>query len=107
MIGGSDGIEVTKQLRALHPDLPILVVSALGEAVYGERALRAGAQGYLMKQEPPDRFLDAIRTVLDGHIHLSPAMRERVMRSCMMSIEPAMTSNRPGSGLSLRRSDEM
>ncbi|MEM1118454.1 MAG: response regulator transcription factor, partial [Bacteroidota bacterium] len=54
MIDGSDGIEVTKQLRSIHADLPILVVSGLSEGVYGERALRAGAQGYLMKQEPPD-----------------------------------------------------
>ncbi|MEM6289424.1 MAG: response regulator transcription factor [Bacteroidota bacterium] len=81
MIDGSDGIEVTKQLRSIHADLPILVVSGLSEGVYGERALRAGAQGYLMKQEPPDRFLDAIRTVLSGHIALSPALRERLVDS--------------------------
>lgn len=79
MIGGSDGIEVTKQVRAVHPDLPILVVSAHSEVVYAERAIRAGAQGYLMKQEPPDRLLTAARSVLDGHVHLSPTMRERLV----------------------------
>ena len=80
-IGGSDGIELTKQLRALYPDLQVLVVSAHAEAVYAERALRAGARGYVMKQEPPERLLGAVRAVLDGDLHLSDAMRERLVGS--------------------------
>lgn len=80
-IGGSDGIELTKQIRALYPDLPVLVVSAHSEAVYAERAVRAGAQGYVMKHEAPEVLLEAIRAVLNGRIHLSGAIRERLAAS--------------------------
>jgi DNA-binding NarL/FixJ family response regulator len=80
-IGGSDGLELTKQLRALYPDLQVLVISAHAEAVYAERAVRAGARGYLMKQEPPELILDALRTVLDGGLHLSDTMQERLVGS--------------------------
>ena len=92
MIDGSDGIEVTKQIRSLHPDLPVLVVSGLSETVYGERALRAGAQGYLMKQTPPEAFLTAIRTVLDGHVSLSPALRERLLGSYLSASGPSTSA---------------
>ena len=85
MIGGADGIEVTKQVRSLYPDLPILVVSAHDEGVYAERAIRAGAQGYLMKQEPPETFLEAIRAVLDGRLHLSDTMRDRLLDGYLAS----------------------
>lgn len=78
-IAGSDGLELTKQIRSLYPDLPVLVISAHAEAIYAERAIRAGARGYVMKQEDPEQILDAIRTVLDGSLHLSEPMRERLV----------------------------
>ena len=80
-IAGSDGIELTKQVRAMRPDLRVLVLSAYDEAVYAERAVRAGASGYLGKGEAGDRLLDAIRTVLDGRLFLSDALRDRVVGS--------------------------
>ncbi|MEM0961441.1 MAG: response regulator transcription factor [Bacteroidota bacterium] len=84
-IGGADGIELTKQLRALYPSVKILAVSAYSEAVYAERAVRAGANGYLDKQKASTVLLDAIRTVLDGRLHLSDSMRERVVGSYLSS----------------------
>ena len=91
-IGGTDGIALTKQIRAVHPDLPVLVLSAHAEAVYAERAVRAGARGYVMKQEPPGVLLGAIRSVLDGELYLSDAMRDRVVGSYLTSSAPATSS---------------
>lgn len=93
-IGGSDGIELTKQLRALYPDLKILTVSAYSEAVYAERAVRAGANGYVAKQEAAETLLDAVRAVLDGRLHLSESMRERVVGTYLAggaATEPAVS----------------
>jgi DNA-binding NarL/FixJ family response regulator len=70
----SDGIELVKELKAHCPDLPILVLSMHDESLYAERALRAGANGYVMKQEAPQTLLAAIRTVLSGNVYTSPKM---------------------------------
>ena len=61
---GPDGIELLKTIRTLDPDLPILVLSMHAESVYAERALRAGANGYIMKQEATDNVLDALRRII-------------------------------------------
>jgi len=74
---GTSGLELIRQLRAFQPDLRVLVVSAHSETLYAERALRAGAQGYVMKDEAPATIVDAARAVLDGDRYLSPAMRSR------------------------------
>jgi DNA-binding NarL/FixJ family response regulator len=74
---GTSGLELIRQLRAFQPDLRVLVVSAHSETLYAERALRAGAQGYVMKDEAPATIVDAARAVLDGERYLSPAMRSR------------------------------
>lgn len=91
-IDGSDGIELTKQLRSIHPDLKILVVSAYPERVYAERAVRAGALGYVAKQEASGVLLDAIRTVLDGRLHLSDEIRDRVVGSYLAANAPSDSS---------------
>lgn len=70
----SDGIELLKELRARDEDLPVLVLSMHDESLYAERALRAGARGYIMKQEAPQKLLAAIRRVLTGQVYLSDAM---------------------------------
>jgi DNA-binding NarL/FixJ family response regulator len=70
----SDGIELVKELKAQTPELPVLVVSMHDESLYAERALRAGAGGYVMKQEPPETLLSAIRTVLGGGVYVSGKM---------------------------------
>ncbi len=65
------GLELIKDLKILHPKLRVLVFTMHDESLFAERALRAGARGYVMKQEPPNRLLAAIRTVLKGDYFLS------------------------------------
>ncbi len=77
---GSDGIEVTKAIRCEYEDVPILIVSMHDEALYAERALRAGANGYIMKQEVAENVVKAIRQVLSAKIYVSDAMRQKVLR---------------------------
>jgi DNA-binding NarL/FixJ family response regulator len=76
----SHGIELIKDLRSRYPKLWILVLSMHDETLYAERALRAGAHGYIMKQEPTEVLMAAIRQVLRGKTYLSPRMHERVAR---------------------------
>jgi DNA-binding NarL/FixJ family response regulator len=68
---GGSGIALVKRIRTGHAKLPILVLSMHDEALYAERALRSGANGYIMKQESPEKVLAAIRRVLMGDIYLS------------------------------------
>lgn len=75
----SNGIELIKDLRTHFPSLPILVVSLHDENVYAERTLRAGAKGFVMKAEPTEVMLQAIRTVLSGEIYLSKRMRAKML----------------------------
>jgi len=71
---GRSGLEFIKDLRAAYPDVAILVVSMHDEAIFAERALRAGARGYIMKEAGGENLLTAIRQVLGGQIYLSPRM---------------------------------
>ena len=76
---GRGGIELIKDLHALHPQLPVLVVSMHDEQFYAERALRAGARGYIMKEAGAANVLQAIRHVLDGGIYLSPPVAAKLL----------------------------
>jgi len=76
---GTDGIELTKNLIAQWPELLILVYSMHDENLYAERALRAGAKGYVMKQEATEKLVDAIRLILDGQIYMSDKMATHLM----------------------------
>ncbi|SFU30638.1 response regulator [Nitrosospira multiformis] len=73
------GFEVIKSIHLLIPALPILVVSMHDEGVYAERALRAGARGYVMKQEPGEVLVTAIHEVLKGNIYLSKPMHAKLL----------------------------
>jgi DNA-binding NarL/FixJ family response regulator len=73
MAGGS-GIELIKNIKANHPKVRVIVLSMHDEALYAERALRAGARGYIMKREATKRVLEAIRSVLGGTLYLSDKM---------------------------------
>ena len=73
------GLELIKDIRALRPDLPVLVVSMHDEMIYAERVLRAGGRGYIMKQEGGEKFLQAIRQVLAGQIFVSEKMSARIL----------------------------
>ena len=76
----SDGIELTKNLKARHPTLPVIVLSIHDEFTYAERALRAGAKAYLMKEVVSDSIVTAIRTVLSGEIYVSNTMGKKLLR---------------------------
>jgi DNA-binding NarL/FixJ family response regulator len=80
-LAGGDGMELCKQLQEQHQGLPVLIISMHDESLYAERCLRAGAMGYVMKQEPPERVMSAIRKVLSGNIHLSEAMSAKLLRN--------------------------
>lgn len=78
-IQGTNGIELMKSIRAQHPSLPALMVSMHDENIYAERALRAGARGYIMKGAPPEKVVEAIRRVLGGGLYLSEAIGGRLL----------------------------
>jgi DNA-binding NarL/FixJ family response regulator len=77
---GRDGIELLKTIRSTDPDLPILVLSMHDEAMYAERALRAGANGYIMKQEATENVLVALRRLLRQEMYLSERIANRMLR---------------------------
>jgi len=76
---GVNGIELIKQIRAQNPNAYVLALSVHDEALYAERALRAGAKGYVMKQAPTEEVMAAIRRVMAGGRHLSQQMQERML----------------------------
>lgn len=75
----TNGIELTKHLKVQSPNLPILVVSMHDEGLYAERALRAGAMGYLMKQEASEKIVVALNRLLQGEIYLSDKIKEKML----------------------------
>jgi len=78
---GRGGLELIKDLRVLHPCLPILVLSMHDEMLYAERAFAAGAKGYLMKETAAEHLITAIRTVLDGGVYASAAVTNQFLHS--------------------------
>lgn len=77
----SNGLELIKDIRVRFPDLPTLVLSMHDEGFYGERVLRAGGRGYVMKEEAADKVLAAIRCVLSGEIYLSSRLASKMLSS--------------------------
>jgi DNA-binding NarL/FixJ family response regulator len=77
---GPDGIELLKTIRSTDPSLPILVLSMHDETIYAERALRAGANGYIMKQEATENVLVALRRILRQEVYLSDRIASRMLR---------------------------
>jgi DNA-binding NarL/FixJ family response regulator len=76
---GSSGLELIKNIRASQPKIRILVLSMYDESLYAERVLRAGASGYIMKQEASEKVLDALRQVLRGSVYVSEKMGAKLM----------------------------
>jgi DNA-binding NarL/FixJ family response regulator len=76
---GKSGIEFIKDLRALFPSQAVLVVSIHDEAIYAERALRAGARGYIMKHEGAQHLMMAIRRVLEGKVYVSERIATKIL----------------------------
>jgi DNA-binding NarL/FixJ family response regulator len=78
-LNGPDGLEVLKNIRASDPDLPVLILSMHDEAIYAERALRARANGYIMKQEATEKVLVAVRRILNGDLYLSDRVSNKML----------------------------
>jgi DNA-binding NarL/FixJ family response regulator len=79
-LNGPDGLDLLKNVRATHPALPVLMLSMHDESIYAERALRAGANGYIMKQEATEKVLVAVRRILNGEIYVSDRIANRMLR---------------------------
>jgi DNA-binding NarL/FixJ family response regulator len=95
-----DGIELVREVRIHHPQLPVLVLSMHDEAIYAERMLSVGASGYLMKQATGEQILRALRCVIDGGIHVSDEVAANMIRR--MSAGGRHTSANPVDRLSTR-----
>jgi DNA-binding NarL/FixJ family response regulator len=78
-LNGPDGLDLLKSIRSHDLHLPVLILSMLDETLYAERALRAGANGYIMKQEATDKVLVAIRRILGGDIYVSDRISKAMM----------------------------
>jgi DNA-binding NarL/FixJ family response regulator len=78
-LSGPDGLELLKGIRARDASLPVLILSMLDEVLYAERALRAGANGYIMKHEATDKVLVAIRRILCGDIYVSEQIANKML----------------------------
>jgi DNA-binding NarL/FixJ family response regulator len=77
------GLDLIRGIHALHPEVRLLVFSMHDENIYGERALLAGAQGYVMKDESPEVVLAAIHVVLEGKIAISPNLSNRMLQTAV------------------------
>lgn len=89
---GMNGIELVKNVVFRFPDQKILVVSRHEESLYAERALRAGAKGYIMKFEPSEILMKAVRKVLNGGIYVSEEISEKLLVNAMSGKHPVIES---------------
>jgi DNA-binding NarL/FixJ family response regulator len=88
----SCGLSLISELRSRHPEIKVLVLSSRHEAHYVERALRAGARGYVAKQEPTGAVIEAIRRVIDGELYLTPGILKQFVPG-VVSGAPAQNGN--------------
>lgn len=79
-LSGPDGLEVLKEIRTKTASLPVLILSMHDESIYAERAMRAGANGYIMKQEATEKVLVAIRRILQGEVYLSDRLTNTMLQ---------------------------
>jgi len=77
---GKSGLELVKDIRALHPGVAVLAISMHDESLYAERMLRAGASGYITKHQPPQELVKAIRQVLNSTVYVSKEVSENLLR---------------------------
>jgi DNA-binding NarL/FixJ family response regulator len=89
---GPDGLDLLKSIRVPYPDLPVLILSMHDETIYAERALRARANGYIMKQEATDQVLVALRRILNGDVYLSEAMSKRMLHQYIDGVPSTLQS---------------
>src|SRR5271165_2027665 len=79
-LNGPDGLDLLKSIRIRFPNLPVLILSMHDETIYAERALRAGAHGYIMKQEASEKVLFAVRQILDQKVYVSDRIANRMLQ---------------------------
>ena len=91
-LNGPDGLELVKTIRTRDANLPILVLSMHDESIYAERALRAGANGYIMKQEATEKVLVAIRRILRGEVYLSDRVSSKMLQQYVRGSSTARES---------------
>ncbi len=91
---GRSGLELIKDLRSLHPQVPVLVVSMHDERLYGERVLKAGGRGYLMKEVASEELITAIRQVLRGRPYVSQSLSEVFLRGMVAGTSPVFPLDR-------------
>lgn len=77
---GRGGVDLLREMKAQRPEIPILILSVMGEEHYATRVLRLGASGYVRKDAPMKELIAAIRTSLDGQRHISRGMAEQLVR---------------------------
>ena len=99
-LGTGDSLEFVKALKAEKPGLLMLVYSAFEEAIFAERALRAGADGYVMKTAPKEELLAAIREILSGNIYVS---HDVAMRAFKKSLESRPDHHSAGSAIGIEK----
>jgi len=92
MLAEASGIELIKDIKARYPDVAILVLSYHDEVIYAERALRAGAAGYIMKDESAEELVNALCRVLSGAVYLSEGMASRMLTQLVGGASPAAGS---------------
>ena len=92
-LNGPDGLDLLKDVRMRYPDLPVLILSMHDESIYAERALRAGAQGYIMKQEATEKVLIAVRRILQKEIYISERIANRMLQRYIGSRSPGHPSS--------------
>ncbi|MHC5055936.1 MAG: response regulator transcription factor [Planctomycetota bacterium] len=86
------GIQLVKDIKARDRDLPVLVLSMHDEMLFAERVLKAGGSGYVMKQEPPEVLLAAVRQVLSGDVYFSPSVASKLLRGLAHGRPPSAAS---------------
>jgi DNA-binding NarL/FixJ family response regulator len=91
-LSGPDGLDVLKEIRTKTASLPVLILSMHDESIYAERAMRAGANGYIMKQEATEKVLVAIRRILQGEVYLSDRLTNAMLQHYVRGASPASSS---------------
>ena len=91
-LSGPDGLDVLKEIRVKSANLPVLMLSMHDETIYAERAMRAGANGYIMKQEATEKVLVAIRRILQGGVYLSDRLTNTMLQQYVHGASSAKKS---------------
>jgi DNA-binding NarL/FixJ family response regulator len=99
---GENGLDLVKALKQRYPELRCLVLSMFDEEIYAERALRAGAWGYLMKSESGQKIIEAIQRIMQGEVYVSAKVQSLVMRSMIGAAQSGAPDLNPEKVLSDR-----